>query len=85
MNPNSTIGPIKPICANPNPTHKPTICDSRLRTINVHAECGSPLDIYYYSPWRAPGVRFHPPSPPSSLFAAGLVVSFYLLYWDLPI
>lgn len=37
------------------PTHKPTICDPRLRTMNTQAECGSADDIYYYSPWRAPG------------------------------
>lgn len=44
---------IKPNCV--NPTHKPTICDPKLRTMNTQAECGSPHDIYYYSPWRAPG------------------------------
>eukprot|EP00041_Stephanoeca_diplocostata_P005157 m.57506 g.57506 ORF g.57506 m.57506 type:complete len:433 (+) comp15607_c0_seq1:87-1385(+) len=38
-----------------SPTHKATICDPRLRTMNTQVECGSPLDIYYYSPWRAPG------------------------------
>merc|ERR1712072_188863 len=43
---------IKANCANPG---KPTICDSRLRTMNIHAECGSPEDIYQLSPWRAPG------------------------------
>ena len=38
-----------------NPAGKPTVCDPRLRTANAHAECGGPQDIYYYSPWRAPG------------------------------
>jgi hypothetical protein len=36
-------------------TTKATICDPKLRTVNVQAECGTPEDIYYYSPWRAPG------------------------------
>ena len=44
---------IKPNCAQPQ--GKPTICDPRLRTTNSQAECGSPLDYLYYSPWRAPG------------------------------
>lgn len=44
---------ITPNCA--KPTHKATICDPRLRTMNTQAECGSPEDIYYWSPWRAPG------------------------------
>ena len=34
---------------------KPTICDPKLRTLNVDAECGSDADIYQLSPWRAPG------------------------------
>lgn len=34
---------------------KATVCDSRLRTCNSHAECNGPEDIYQYSPWRAPG------------------------------
>jgi hypothetical protein len=34
---------------------KATICDPRLRTANVNAECGSNEDFYYYAPWRAPG------------------------------
>jgi hypothetical protein len=34
---------------------KPTICDSRLRTVNTQAECHSAEDIYSQSPWRAPG------------------------------
>lgn len=42
-------------CPNPSASVKPTICDPRLRTMNTQAECGSPEDIYYYSPWRAPG------------------------------
>jgi hypothetical protein len=45
---------IKPGCAKPNGI-KPTICASSLRTCNTQAECGSPEDFYYYSPWRAPG------------------------------
>jgi len=44
---------IKSICG--NTTAKATICDSNLRTVNTQAECGSPEDIYYLSPWRAPG------------------------------
>lgn len=44
---------IAPNCDNPKT--KPTICDPRLRTMNTQAECGSPDDIYYWSPWRAPG------------------------------
>jgi hypothetical protein len=35
-----------------------TICDSQLRTVNTQAECGSPEDIYYYSPCEPP-----PPGP----------------------
>ena len=54
MDPKSTKGlNIKPNCA--DPTFAPTICDPRLRTMNTHAECGSAEDVYYYSPWRAPG------------------------------
>jgi len=33
---------------------KPTICDPRLRTYNVGAECNSAQDIYKHNPWRAP-------------------------------
>eukprot|EP01052_Picozoa_sp_SAG31_P021484 SAG31_NODE_1664_length_7585_cov_10.994523_7_plen_256_part_00 len=44
---------IAPLC--PNPTTNATICDPALRTLNVNAECGSREDIYYWSPWRAPG------------------------------
>jgi len=36
-------------------TAKPTVCDSKYRTINIDAECGGPDDWYYFSPWRAPG------------------------------
>lgn len=43
----------KPICA--NPLRNATICDPNLRTINTDAECGSPQDFFYYSPWRHPG------------------------------
>jgi hypothetical protein len=32
-----------------------TICAPHLRTINSQAPCGGPTDLYYYSPWRAPG------------------------------
>jgi hypothetical protein len=32
-----------------------TVCDPRLRTVNIQAACGSPDDIFYFSPWRAPG------------------------------
>jgi len=38
------------------PNRKPTICDPRLRTVNVDAECGSPEDFWYYAPWRYPGM-----------------------------
>eukprot|EP00040_Diaphanoeca_grandis_P025237 m.139565 g.139565 ORF g.139565 m.139565 type:complete len:437 (-) comp30067_c0_seq1:381-1691(-) len=41
-------------CNNPT-TKKATICDPKLRTMNTQVECGSPEDIYYFSPWRAPG------------------------------
>ena len=44
----------QPGCANPN-GKKPTICKSSLRTVNTQAECGSPDDFYYWTPWRAPG------------------------------
>lgn len=37
------------------PERNATICDSRLRTLNVLAECGSPEDFWYYAPWRSPG------------------------------
>ena len=45
---------LKQNCAKPTTT-KSTICASSLRTANTQAECGSPADFYYYSPWRAPG------------------------------
>lgn len=32
-----------------------TICDPKLRTVNTGAQCGADDDVYYYSPWRAPG------------------------------
>jgi len=54
LNPNLKPMPyIKSICG--NTSAKATICDSHLRTMNTQAECGSPEDIYYLSPWRAPG------------------------------
>lgn len=54
MDPASRKGSfIKPNCN--NPSKKPTICDPKLRTVNTQAECGGPDDIYFYSPWRAPG------------------------------
>lgn len=34
---------------------KPTVCDSRLRTYNMDAECATPADTYQHNPWRAPG------------------------------
>jgi len=52
LDPSSTFG-IKSMCDSPSTTA--TICDPRLRTANTQAECGGPEDIYYYSPWRAPG------------------------------
>ena len=44
---------IAPNCADPKTA--PTVCDPRLRTANTQAACGSKEDVYYYSPWRAPG------------------------------
>ena len=38
-----------------SPIRNATICAKELRTINVDAPCGSELDFFYYSPWRAPG------------------------------
>jgi len=38
------------------PERKATVCDPRLRTLNVEAECGSPADFWYYAPWRSPGI-----------------------------
>ena len=43
-----------PGCKTPN-GRKPTICKSSLRTVNTQAECGSADDVYYWTPWRAPG------------------------------
>jgi hypothetical protein len=37
------------------PDRKPTICDPKLRSLNIDAECGSAEDFWYYSPWRSPG------------------------------
>merc|ERR1711981_1038144 len=55
LDPATTKGLIaKPGCAKPN-GKKATICASSLRTVNTQAQCGSPEDYYYYSPWRAPG------------------------------
>lgn len=34
---------------------KATICDRKLRTYNVDAECNSAEDIFRHNPWRAPG------------------------------
>jgi len=45
---------FKSTCGNEK-TAKATICDPELRTLNRKAECGSKDDVYYYSPWRAPG------------------------------
>jgi len=57
------FGPKAPICGTkaPKPGSIPgasmnaTICDPVQRTVNTAAECGSPEDYFYYSPWRAPG------------------------------
>jgi len=46
---------IKQNCDNPTKPSS-TICASSLRTANTQAECGSPADFYYYSPWRSPGL-----------------------------
>lgn len=54
LDPTSTkVLAIKPNCA--QPTAYPTTCDPRLRTANTQAVCGSPEDVYYWSPWRYPG------------------------------
>ena len=37
------------------PLRKPTICDPALRTLNIHAPCGSPEDVFQFAPWRYPG------------------------------
>lgn len=56
------FGPKAPICGPqapepraPGSSMNATICDPKLRTVNTAAECGSPDDYFYYSPWRAPG------------------------------
>ena len=64
---NIQFGPQAPICG-PNGVPQPgspnlkgkgsmnaTICDPMERTVNTAAECGSPDDYFFYSPWRAPG------------------------------
>jgi len=38
------------------PDRKPTVCDPKLRTININADCGSKEDFWYYTPWRYPGI-----------------------------
>ena len=45
---------IKPNCAAPHPVY-PRLCDPRARTANTQAECGGKDDLYFFSPWRAPG------------------------------
>ena len=37
------------------PKHRATICDPKLRTLNVNAECHSAEDVFQFAPWRAPG------------------------------
>ncbi len=37
------------------PKRNATICDSKLRTMNIDAPCGSPEDATYFAPWRYPG------------------------------
>lgn len=51
---NGCIRYRRSIC--PNPKRNATICDPNLRTMNTNAECGSDEDLYYYFPWRSPGV-----------------------------
>jgi len=38
----------------PNPTARPMLNDSRLRTMNVNTKVGSGDDVYMWNPWRAP-------------------------------
>jgi len=38
------------------PNRKATICDPKLRTVNIDAECGSQEDFWYFAPWRYPGM-----------------------------
>mmetsp|Transcript_31562 Transcript_31562/g.87000 ORF Transcript_31562/g.87000 Transcript_31562/m.87000 type:complete len:412 (+) Transcript_31562:58-1293(+) len=56
------FGPQAPICGPKAPKPRAagasmnaTICDPLQRTVNTAAECGSPEDYFFYSPWRAPG------------------------------
>lgn len=49
------FGPQAPVCSKPAGSMNATICDPELRTVNTGAECGSPEDYFFYSPWRAPG------------------------------
>ena len=37
------------------PKHNATICDPKLRTMNVDAPCGSKYDATFFAPWRYPG------------------------------
>jgi|EP01047_Picozoa_sp_COSAG01_P002531 hypothetical protein len=37
------------------PKHNATICDARLRTMNIDAPCGSKEDATFFAPWRYPG------------------------------
>mmetsp|Transcript_70784 Transcript_70784/g.170957 ORF Transcript_70784/g.170957 Transcript_70784/m.170957 type:complete len:466 (+) Transcript_70784:80-1477(+) len=56
LDPTSTKGlAITPNCDAGKSAPMPTVCDPRLRTVNSQAECGGAEDIYFYSPWRAPG------------------------------
>lgn len=54
LDPNTTKGLVAGSTCD-KPTMGATICDPELRTLNTQAECGSPEDYTYYSPWRAPG------------------------------
>ena len=38
-----------------SPKRNATVCDKRLRTMNVDAPCGSGEDVTFYAPWRYPG------------------------------
>eukprot|EP00729_Bicosta_minor_P024708 gene24708-15611_t len=37
------------------PKRNATICNPKLRTMNIDAPCGSKEDVTYYAPWRYPG------------------------------
>ena len=37
------------------PKRNATICDAKLRTMNINAPCGSKEDVTYFAPWRYPG------------------------------